>query len=70
MQVAGDYAVVDYVPPIGPVEIAIKLGQKPKRVLLHPGERELSGTWTNGIWSGAVDHVDVHSIVAFDDAVV
>ena len=66
MQVAADYAVPDFVPPVGPVEIGIRLGSRPARVTLEPGGRTLPGTWASGAWSGRIDRIGVHDIVVFE----
>jgi hypothetical protein len=66
MQVSGDYAVMDYVPPVGPVEVSLALARKPARVVLQPGGNVVSGSWTNGAWKGTVDRVELHSILVFE----
>ncbi len=68
MQVAGDYAVPDFIPPVGPIEMSVKLASQPARVTLEPGGQELSGSWSSGAWTGRVDRLDVHRIVSFDGA--
>jgi hypothetical protein len=64
MQVATDYAASDFVPPVGPLRIRIRTPRKPVRVTLEPQGRPLAGTWTDGVWSGTLDRLDVHAIVA------
>ncbi len=66
MQVANDYLGVDYIPAAGPVEIAMSLPAKPRSVTLQPEGQQLAGTWRNGNWTGAVDRVQLHSIVVFE----
>jgi hypothetical protein len=65
MQVAGDYAVSDYIPPTGPVSISLRLDRKPSRVTVEPGGRVLKGEWKDGAWTGALDRVEIHAVVAF-----
>jgi hypothetical protein len=65
MQVAGDYAVNDYVPPIGPVKISIRLPERPRRVTLEPGGALLAGSWENGTWTGVLDKLEIHAMVLF-----
>lgn len=65
MQVASDYAASDFVPPVGPVRISLRAAKKPERVTLEPQGRPLTGTWKEGVWTGTVDRLDVHAIVAF-----
>ncbi len=66
MQVAGDFAVTDFIPPVGPVEIRLALDRQPARVTLEPGGRTITGQWTNGVWTGVVRQVPLHEIVAFE----
>lgn len=68
MQVAGDYATVDAVPPVGPLRISLRTPGKPAQVTLEPEGRVLVGTWRNGVWTGTLDKLDIHAIVAFSMA--
>lgn len=65
MQVAADYGTVDHIPPAGPVTILLRLDRRPARVTVEPGGRVLSGAWANGLWLGALDRVEIHTVVAF-----
>jgi len=67
MQVAADYAVTDHIPAVGPIGITLRLPRRPSRVTLEPGARPLQGTWSNGVWKGTVDRVEIHAILAFAD---
>lgn len=66
MQVAADYAVIDYIPPVGPVSISLRLDHKPSRVKLEPGGKAIAGSWKDGRWSGSVDRVEIHSVLVFE----
>jgi hypothetical protein len=61
MQVAGEYAVVDFVPAVGPLRIKLRLPAKPRRATLEPEGRALAGEWKNGVWSATIDRVEIHS---------
>jgi hypothetical protein len=65
MQVAADYSASDFVPAVGPLRISVRMQQKPARVTLEPQGRALAGSWKDGVWSGTLDRLDVHAIVAF-----
>ena len=65
MQVAGEYAVMDYVPPVGPVEVTLSLPSRPARVVLEPGGTPVKGSWAGGTWTGRLDRLDLHSILVF-----
>jgi len=63
MQVAGDYAVTDFIPPVGPMEVRLRLKQKPVRVTLEPEGRALAGEWREGGWTGRLERLEVHSVL-------
>jgi hypothetical protein len=68
LNVAGPHAdrntpVYDAIPPVGPVEVSIRLERPPARVTLEPGGRELRSTWNNGSLRVSVPRVEVHEIV-------
>ena len=66
MQVAADYAALDFVPPVGPIEIRLSLPQQPRRARLEPEGLELSGQWQTGVWSASLSQLSIHSIVALE----
>jgi hypothetical protein len=65
MQVAADYAVIDAIPPAGPIQISLKLPAKPAKVTLEPGGKPIQGTWRDNHWHGEIDRVHIHSILVF-----
>lgn len=64
MQVAGDYSAIDFVPTIGPVQLAVKLPARPAKVTLQPEGRALPFDMKDGRLMTAVDSLHIHSIVA------
>jgi hypothetical protein len=68
MQVAAEYATTDYIPAVGPVRIAIRLAANPSNVRLEPEGKVLTGTWADGVWTGTVPSVHIHSAVVFGSA--
>jgi hypothetical protein len=65
MQVATEYATVDLVPAAGPLRIGLRIPNRPARVTLEPGGRQIAGAWKDGLWTGVVDRLETHAIVAF-----
>lgn len=63
MQVGGDFSVTDFVPPLGPLKVRLRTPRKPSRVELAPEGRTLSGEWSDGVWSGVVDRLDLHAVI-------
>lgn len=64
MQVAPDYATVE-VAATGPLRIGLRTGKRPGVVTLEPEGRQIAGTWEGGLWTGVVDRLETHAIVAF-----
>lgn len=64
MQIAGEYAAVDYVPAAGPIEVRVKMASPPKRATLEPEGRRLTGSWRNGVWSVRLERLELHGVVA------
>jgi hypothetical protein len=65
MQVSGEYVAGDFIPPVGPVRITVKLPQRPPKVTLEPGGRVIAGEYANGEWTGTVERLEIHNVVAF-----
>jgi hypothetical protein len=65
MEVATENATVDLVPAVGPLRIALRTPNRPARVTLEPGARQIAGAWKDGLWTGVVDRLETHAIVAF-----
>ena len=65
MQVASDYAALDFIPPIGPIGVRIRLPAQPGSVTLEPGAKAIAGAWNAGEWSGTIDRLEVHSALVF-----
>ena len=58
MQVAGEWAAIDYVPAVGPVKLKFA-GRAPRRVELLPEGRVLRAPFV-------VERLGVHAVVAVD----
>jgi hypothetical protein len=66
MQVSSEYVAGDFIPPVGPVRVEVRLAKAPQRVTLEPGSRPLPGRYTDGTWSATIDRIDIHEIVAIE----
>ena len=62
MQLAGDFATTDYVPPVGPLKLRLAK-EKPASVTLEPASRRLAPQLEQGRWCVEVDSVGVHEVV-------
>lgn len=64
MQVAGDYAVIDHVPSLGPIPIELKLPRAPRSVTIEPSGEPLAGEYARGRWTGTLPSLAIHAIIA------
>jgi hypothetical protein len=58
-----DYSVIDYVPPVGPIGVHLRLPAKPRRVDWVPDGGDLKWSWSDGQLSVTVPAVHVHGVV-------
>jgi hypothetical protein len=47
-QAGNEYITVDFIAPVGPLPLTLRLPQPPKRVTWEPGGMALKGSWGNG----------------------
>ncbi|MCS6953643.1 MAG: hypothetical protein NZM33_12400 [Bryobacteraceae bacterium] len=66
MQVASDYAVVDFIPSVGPLRLRIRLPARPRAVRFEPGGHVLRGQWRDGIWSTEIPRLEIHGTVVVE----
>lgn len=67
MQVAADYSAVDFIPPVGPLRVGVRLARPPRAARLEPGGLRLAGDWRAGFWSVEIPRLEIHSIVAIEE---
>ncbi|MBS1877040.1 MAG: hypothetical protein JSU00_27765 [Acidobacteria bacterium] len=65
MQVAAEYMSGDFVPPVGPLKISVRLPARPSKAVLAPEGAEIAGAWQSGRWTGVINRLEVHQIVQF-----
>lgn len=58
--------ILDSIPTIGPLSVAIRASAKPVRVTLQPGGSELPYTFKDGLIETAVPQVKIHDIVVVE----
>ena len=66
MQVSQKYAVVDFTPSIGPLELAVKLDREPKKVTLIPDNCDMDYQWADGKLKIKLSCLDVHSVIVVE----
>jgi len=63
MQVASDYPIIDYIPPVSNLVIELAIGKRPSRVCLEPGHESVRANWSRGRLRVRVRSLDIHSIL-------
>lgn len=66
MQVASEYSAIDFIPPVGPLRLSIRMGRPPARVSFEPGGIAVGGSWRDGVWTGTLDRLDIHGILVWE----
>lgn len=63
MQVAGDFATTDFVPPVGPIRLVFGK-DKPKSVTVIPDGTVLTPRLAGGSWTVEIPQLHIHSVAA------
>jgi hypothetical protein len=66
MQVASAYSAIDFVPPVGPLGLRIRMRRAPSRVTFEPAAVTVRGSWSDGVWTGALERLEIHGILVWE----
>ena len=66
MQVSNQYAVIDFIPSVGPLELSLQLDKEPKNVSLMPAESDISSHWSNGSLQVNIQKLDIHNVIVIE----
>lgn len=61
MQVAGEYATVDYIPAAGPIRLRVR-GARPRAARLEPEGTPLMWRAVPGGWQAAITQLNLHAV--------
>ena len=53
----------DEIPPVGPLEVTIRHGEKPGRVTLEPGGKELPVVYDAGKITLTLPQLEIHDVI-------
>jgi hypothetical protein len=56
----------DYIPPVGPITVEIRVDKKPGKIFLAPGNAELKWEWKDGTARIEVAKLGIHEIVVVE----
>jgi hypothetical protein len=65
-QAGTEYAVVEWVPAAGPINVTLRLPRRPAQARWEPEGRELQGTWADGQFQTTIDRLEVHGAVSIE----
>jgi hypothetical protein len=57
------YNFIDYVPPVGPLEVNLQVEAKPKNVLWMPEGKSLKWSWKDGRLRATIPSLEIHGIL-------
>jgi hypothetical protein len=60
------YNFIDYVPPVGPLEVSLRVEAKPKNVLWMPEGKSLKWSWKDGRLRAAIPSLEIHGILLIE----
>jgi len=66
MQLTTNYAVTDFIPSVGPIELKVHLPQKPQNVYLVPDDVEISRKWNNSKLLIRVPQIKIHNVIVLE----
>jgi len=66
MQVAANYSVIDFVPPLRNIRVRLRLERPPARATWEPGGRPARGEWIDGWWRTRLDRLDIHEMLVWE----
>jgi len=66
MQVASRYAVIDFIPPVGPIRLTVRWPRPPQQVTLVPSNAPLATRWEAGLLYVTVPEVAIHEVVVVE----
>ncbi len=62
--VCDDYAVIDHVPPVGPIKLTLKVSEKPQRLEWVPDGGSIPWSWSDGKLMATIPQVGIHGVLA------
>ncbi len=57
-------SILETIPPVGPLDVTIRLNRKPAAVTLEPGARPVACDYRDGELRLTIPKVEIHEIVA------
>ncbi|MCD6564257.1 MAG: alpha-L-fucosidase [Thermoproteales archaeon] len=65
-QTSPNYSLIDHIPPIGPINIKVKMSKTPRNIYIVPSNEELNYTSENNELKLNISKIKIHSIVVIE----
>ena len=65
-QTSPNYSLIDHIPPIGPINIKVKMSKTPRNIYTVPSNEELNYTSENNELKLNISKIKIHSIVVIE----
>ena len=66
MQESDNRIAFDFIPSIGPIEVRLKVAEKPEKVEWVPGGGRIKWSWDDGILTARIPKLDIYGILVVD----
>lgn len=66
MQESEDRITFDFIPPVGPIEVRLKVAEKPEKVEWVPDGGCIKWSWDDGILTAQIPKLDIYGILVVD----
>ena len=63
MQVTSAYTILDFVPPVGPLTVRVRLDEEPASVELVPADVEIAWAWADGLLTVTLPSLHIHNVI-------
>jgi len=63
----GQYGFTDYIPPLGPILVRLRLPEKPQSVEWVPEGQKIKWKWSAGVLTATIPKMDIHGVLVVND---
>ena len=60
------FGIIDFIPPVGPIEMKMKIAKRPSRVTWEPGGGQVKWNWSDGTLSATVPELHIHGALVVE----
>jgi hypothetical protein len=64
--VSNQYGIIDFIPSIGPIQLKMRVPDRPRAIRWVPDSQELNWSWADGMLTVNVPTLHVHGVLVVD----